>query len=146
VTREVWSAFEATVTFWEIDSSGIILSPAVRELSKGRKLSCRPIRRVKKFQQPGVGYEEVNTAIIGHEIRIGELFSRKSTQLTPFEDSTKRWRVLLQLVNPRYSGVAPLENDEADYRYAKVIDGPGFQFDEDGILETDLVLQAEWKA
>lgn len=144
--REVWISHEAIINVWELDASGNVVTPALRTETYVQNVSCRPVRFVSTNRQPGVAFEESVSRVIGHEIRIGKLHSKKSAEITPFESNNgKKYRVLLELINPRYTGVAPLENDSHDYRGCEVTDGPGIKFDDDGVVETDIVFKAERK-
>lgn len=144
--RKAWVAEEAEVSFWEIDALGIIQPNPTIE-SYCQNVTVKPLRQVMKKRQPGCAYEETRAAVIAHEITIGRVFFKKSSQLTPLQDKSKRWRVLIQLVNPRYSGSGDEVNDERDFRYCIPTEGPDMAWqDGTGKLVSAVTLAAEWEA
>lgn len=143
--REVWTAEEATLTIWEIDSGGAILSPAFREESFARNVSCRPLRHNVDIQQPGCAFQDTYSRVIAQEIRIGSLFKDATKQCKAFEDNAgKRWRILIQFTNPLYIP-AGLAEDQLDFRYAEAVEGPNVEYGDSGAVDHDLVFRAPFK-
>ncbi len=143
MSREVWISHECTMSVYEEDASGNIVEPALYEELFAQDLSAKPVRVNITQRQPGVAFEETKSFVIGHEVRIGALFWKKASQVTPFLDGTKKFRVLMDLVNPHYSGIAPEENDPFDYRGCTPIEGPDWKSRDNEVLTTELVFRAE---
>lgn len=143
MSREVWISHEATMSVFEQDASGNPITPAIYEEIFVQDASAKPIRTNITQRQPGVAFEESESFVIGHEIRIGALFWRKAKQVTPFLDGSKKFRILLELVNPQYDGVAPEENDTFDYRGCSPIEGPDWKLRDNDVLTSEVALRAE---
>ena len=120
--REVWILHECEVSIWQEDGIGGYISPAVREARFSQDVSIRALFEQIKEGQPGAAVKDVTTIPDGFEARIGEFFERKAEQVTPFDDRTKRFRVLFDFVNPAYNGTPPLEQDQLVLRDAAVVD------------------------
>lgn len=143
MNREVWSAEEAFVSIWNVDGSG---NPTtlLYEACFAQELSAAPIRIGLNNRQSGVGYEEPRSRVIGHTIRIGTLYLRAATQITPFL-GTSKYRILVEFINPRYPDVAPLENDTHDYRGCVAQDGPEWSVQDGQLALVRTTFQAERK-
>ena len=111
--REVWIAQEAMISIWEEDGSGGYddASGAVFEDKFVQDVSCREVLDVQSDGQPGAAVKDIDTFPGGYELRIGEFYFKKGTQINPFTDRTKRFRIVVSFVNPQYSGIEPEEND-----------------------------------
>lgn len=143
--REVWIGQEATVSVWEQDISGNILTPAIREFDFAQEIVVTPIRHKVDQEQPGVANKEVRSTIVGYEIRISELYQRADQQMTPFEDETKQFRLLIECVNEKYLALHPEYNETRDIRLCRVVDGPNERWRDNDVTAWDLTLQGEYK-
>lgn len=148
MTREVWIAEEGTITIWTMNSDGSVNSPAIRTADFIQNISARPIRRTTEFAQPGVPNTEVKSRITGHEIKIGEWFTRDLEQNLRYIDDTLLWMVKIDFVNPKYNGstASNQENDSEVYIYARAVDGPEWDYQDNDVAKTSITFRAEQRA
>lgn len=139
--REVWSFHEATIEIYEEDASGNVLD-LVRELCFTQNASVRTIRRVIEHEEPGVGFVQKHAPVIGYDVRLAEFWERKSNQVTPFVEYGKRYRILIQNVNPLYDDLIQV-NDPLDMRGCTVSEGPNLAWQDDDITAWDIGFHAE---
>jgi hypothetical protein len=120
--REVWNANECTVSIFLEDGFGGFISPSTFPDCYVQDVSAKAVIETSSTGQPGASVKDVDIIPDGYEIRIGSFFFRKSVQLIPFDVRTNRFRILLDFVNPNYTGIAPLEQDPVAFRDAACTD------------------------
>jgi len=118
MVREVWVAPEVDVAIYQEDGSGGYNATPVRICRFAQDVSFSEEIEVKQEGQPGAVVKDIETYPNGFDISIGEFYQRKSEQLTPFKDKTKRFRIALLAVNDLYGGTAPYEQDSHIFRDA----------------------------
>ena len=143
MNREVWISEEAYISVWEEDASGNVLSPMVRELYFAQNASVKPVRRVMEYEEPGVAFRQQRSVVIGYEVKLSEFFQKKGNQWSPFMDASKRFRILVELINPMYTGITPLEQDTFDFRGCTPVDGPSIGLSDDAVAVWDIGFFAE---
>jgi len=105
--REVWSSLECIVSIWDEPPGG----SAIHVANFAQDVRCTQNVSFSKRYQPGKAGPDQLAAPDGYRVEIGAYYIRKAEQVAPLDNPTKRFRVVFQFVNPRYSGVSPEEND-----------------------------------
>ena len=115
--REAWIIQDASIVVQVDDGSGDPATEEVLEPCSVQEIAIRPIHHDKLLLEPGVAYQQRCVHVVGYRIEIRDVaFERKASRFTPFLDGTVKWRIKIDLTNARYSGVAPFENDQFDFR------------------------------
>jgi hypothetical protein len=139
--REVWVTPEADITIWA-EPYNPSTSVVLRTLVNMRNVKCDELRVVTTHNQPGAATPDFNSYPAGFRISIGEAYQRKAEQFTPLQAVSGKFRIAIQLVNPYYSGTAPLENDPHIFRYASLVSG-SLDFQDNAKVERNVEFLAE---
>lgn len=137
---ETWIGQEADVTIWEMQDNGTIGSE-VRTLEFFQQFRWRPVRHNISFRQPGSTREDRRSRIVGYELEFNELSKRADQQLDPYLDDTKLFRIKVGLHNTDNGALG--QDEERDFRFARVVDGPGETIVDNDSSPLDLRLFAE---
>lgn len=119
---ETWIGQEATVKIWEMNEAGAV-GDLVRTLEFFQQFRWRPVRHNISWMEPGCPVEQRRSHVIGYEIEFNELSKRSDQQLEPYLDATKLFKIRVGLNNTENAELD--QHEERDFRYARVIDGPG---------------------
>lgn len=114
--REVWFSEEALISFFEENGDGTYKALLYAALYV-QNVSVKNDNTLSVFGQPGAAAQNIYSVPQPYDVSIGELFWDKAKQWVPFLDQTKRWRVLIENINPRYDGVSQ-KNDAIALRNA----------------------------
>lgn len=144
--REVWSANEVTVGVWPEDADGVFdwarsttyvyaagdftggvfkydfadaefTTAADFTDAFGHKFSALQKVKISERYVPGLGHPNVKGVPMGFSLGLSVAHYSTLADFTQFTDPTEDWRVLISFSNPRYTGVAPLTNDDPlDFR------------------------------
>jgi hypothetical protein len=89
--------------------------------------------------QPGAADQDIYSIPGPFDCSIGEFFWKAAEQWTPFLDSTKRWRVLIQNTNPAYEAA---DNDAMILRNAAIV-APSISWQQNAMQVSALDFKAE---
>lgn len=109
-----------------------------------QNLAIDPKNQIVKHRQPGALRPDVKAIPEGMSISCTAFYEKKAEQWTPYLDATKKFRFDWSLVNPRYSGSSPEENDDHAYRNCAVADQKITRSDNQ-VVEVALQLEAEYQ-
>jgi len=171
VKREQWSANEVTVSVWPEDADGLFdwarSVPYVYDAGDfddgvfkydfadaefdtaadftdafGRRFNATQKVSSRERYVPGLGHPHISAVPMGFNIGLSVGHYSTLADFSQFTDPTEKWRVLIAFANPRYTGVAPLTNDDPlDFRGCiAVVDMSG---QDDDPNEVRLVFTAE---
>lgn len=140
--REVWSSHEVTIALYEEIGNGSYNPVPTRQCDFAQRCNFKEVIEVKEDGVPGKAVKDINTFPNGFEIRIGEFYCRKSEQLTPFTDRTKKYRIAILAANESYTGQYPYEHDSHVFRDASCVDW-NVEWEDNGVLAISLAFKAE---
>ena len=119
VGREVWHAEEAYISIFLENGDGSYQAAATHSFKFVQNVSVKKTIELTVTGQPGAPDNDIYSVPGVYDVSIGEYFWTKAEQWTPFLDSQKRWRVLIQNINPYYDGVSQV-NDAIVLRNAAI--------------------------
>lgn len=117
--REVWFAEEAYISIYLENGDGSYQASATLDCLYVQHVSVKNATQLIVDGQPGASAQDIYSIPTPFDVSIGDLFWQKSSQWTPFLDSTKRWRVAISNINSYYDGVTQV-NDSIVLRNAAV--------------------------
>ena len=119
VAREVWFSEEAWISIYLENGDGSYQATPTHEFRFVQNVSIKKNVETIVAGQTGAADNDIYSIPGVYDCSIGEYYWKKDEQWTPFLDSTKRWRVGFQNVNPAYDGVTQV-NDSIVLRNAAI--------------------------
>lgn len=116
VKREVWISHERWISITEEDGSGGYLPATELTCDFAQNVTHAANYERIEDRQPGKATPDFDRQPAGYTIRIGNFYSKKADDFSPFDVNGKKFRIQIAYINPRYSGIAPEENDYHVFR------------------------------
>lgn len=115
MVRETWQADEVSITVWIEDANGDPTGDAVYTKIFGRGFTGRQRLRKQRRPVPGRTAPMILAVHDGYDLSIAALHYQTDDDFVQFDDPTKRFRVQVAMVNPRYTGTGTLTNDTVTF-------------------------------
>lgn len=133
---------ECEITIQEDDGNTPPLTAILMEACSAQAVILKPRHQESTYREPGLAYESVHSFIVGWDVDIQGLVALlKTTQISPFKDHTKKWRIYVYNKNPN---LAEAQRDRWDFRGGRAVNNtPELRLAESELGRINLSFKAE---